>query len=276
MIPTFLISVREYLEAFLIIGVFLGISRKLALHRGKEILAASATGMVISLALPIVVFLMGARASQVFTERNADLLEGYLMIFSGVFVAYVVFSLHKMFTLRRSKTIIEAHQKLQSNVFDISLFLTIAFFIIREGVEIALFTATTSLFSKFADNFIGLLLGFTVSSVLGFLTFFAYIKVSIGKVFRATEYLIVVMGASFVANGISELTDVYLGRHLEQILPVKLMFLPDSSSLIGGLIKTTTGMSQEYSIPMFAVTVTYIAILYALFLRKRSPTTSWQ
>lgn len=276
MIPTFLISVREYLEAFLIIGVFLGISRELALHSGVEILAASATGIVVSLALPVVVFLMGSRASQVFTERNADLLEGYLMIFSGVFVAYVVFSLHKMFTLRRSKTIIEAHQKLQSNVFDVSLFLTIAFFIIREGVEIALFTATTSLFSKFADNFAGLLLGFAVSSVLGFLTFFAYIKVSIGKVFKATEYLIVVMGAAFVANGISELTDVYLGRHLEQILPVRLLFLPDDSSLIGGLIKTTTGISRDYSLTILAATILYISILYALFLRKRSPAATLQ
>src|SRR3989338_672387 len=169
MITTMVISLREFLEVFLIIGVFLGISKKLKIKREKEIILASVIGVIISLLLPITVFLLGDKARVVLTEKNAELLEGYLMVFSGFFIAYVIFSLHNFFVLKRSKSIITTHQKLQKNIFDISLFLTIVFFIIREGFEIALFTATTSLFSEFVENLTGLFAGFALSSALGIL-----------------------------------------------------------------------------------------------------------
>ena len=138
MFATFLISLREFLEVFLIIGVFLGISRKLEIKREKEILAAAGLGILIAFALPIAVFLSADRARGIFTERNSELLEGYLMIFSGFFLAYVIFSLHKFFVLKRSRAILTAHEKLKANIFDLSLFATIVFFIIREGFEIAI------------------------------------------------------------------------------------------------------------------------------------------
>jgi ABC-type multidrug transport system fused ATPase/permease subunit len=140
---------------------FLGISKKLNIKREKEIVFASLIGIIISIGLPIFVFLFSQQASRILTEKNAEILESYLMIFSGFFIVYVVFSLHNFFVLNRSKTIIKSHQKLQQNIFDLSLFLTI-FFVVREGFEIALFTATTSLFFKFIENLFGLILGFSL------------------------------------------------------------------------------------------------------------------
>ncbi|OGK40753.1 hypothetical protein A3A74_04000 [Candidatus Roizmanbacteria bacterium RIFCSPLOWO2_01_FULL_35_13] len=270
MLTTLVISLREFLEVFLIIGVFLGISRKLKIHREKEIVLASIIGIAISFMLPITTFLLGDKAREILTEKNADLLEGYLMIFSGFFIAYVIFSLHNFFVLKRSKTIIDAHQKLQKNIFDISLFLTIVFFIIREGFEIALFTATTSLFSKFMENLAGLFVGFALSSVLGVLTFLAYLKFPISKVFKITEYLIVILGASFVKNGFTELFEVYFDINLANILPMKLTFLPEKSSFIGHFVKNIFGLEQQFSFIKLAIMGIYILIIYLLFLRKKS------
>ena len=270
MLTTLVISLREFLEVFLIIGVFLGISRKLKIHREKEIVLASIIGIAISFMLPITTFLLGDKAREILTEKNADLLEGYLMIFSGFFIAYVIFSLHNFFVLKRSKTIIDAHQKLQKNIFDISLFLTIVFFIIREGFEIALFTATTSLFSKFMENLAGLFVGFALSSVLGVLTFLAYLKFPISKVFKITEYLIVILGASFVKNGFTELFEVYFDINLANILPMKLTFLPEKSSFIGHFVKNIFGLEQQFSFIKLAIMGIYILIICLLFLRKKS------
>lgn len=271
MVSTLLISLREFLEAFLIVGVFLGISRKLQLKREKEIVAASILGIVISFILPIVVFMMGEKAGAIFSEKNADLLEGYLMIFSGFFIAYVVFSLHSFFVLKRSSILIKAHDKLQKNIFDLSLFLTIAFFILREGFEIALFTATTSLFSSFMENLAGLAIGFSISAVLGFLTYFAYIKFPIGKVFKITEYMIVLLGAAFVKNGLGELAEVYLDLHLSSVIPIKLAFLPHKSTFIGGFLKTMTGLEQSFSLANLIIMASYLTVIYVLFLRKKQP-----
>lgn len=269
MLSTLVISLREFLEAFLIIGVFFGISRKLQLKREKEILLAAVTGVVISLLLPIAVFLIGDKIHVVLNEKNADLIAGYLMIFSGFFIAYVIFSLHNMFRHKRSEHLLKAHEKLQHNIFDVSLFLTIVFIIIREGFEIALFTATTSLFSTFVQNLAGLMIGFGISALIGVFTSLAYIKFSIGKIFKLTEYGIVLLGASFVNNGLGELIEVYFDIHISDVFPIKLMFLPDHETILGNFFNTMFGLRQEFSLVRVAIMVLYVAVVYLLFFRRR-------
>ena len=268
MFATLIISLREFLEVFLIIGVFLGISKKLNIKREKEIIIASVIWIIVSFILPILVFLYGDKARFILTEENAELLESYLMIFSGFFIAYVVFSLHTTFVRNRSRSLIQAHQKLQQNIFDISLFLTIVFFIIREGFEIALFTATTSLFSKFIENLAGLFIGFALSSVLGLLTFISYLRFSIGRVFKTTEYFIILLGASFVKNGISELVEIYFDIHLDRIVWIPLQFLPSKQTYIGHLFNSLFGIEQNMSLITIAIMGVYVLCIYLLFLRK--------
>jgi hypothetical protein len=57
------------LEVFLIIGVFLGISKKINIKREKEIVFASLIGIIISIGLPIFVFLFSQQASRILTEK---------------------------------------------------------------------------------------------------------------------------------------------------------------------------------------------------------------
>ncbi len=268
MYTTLLISFREYLEAFLIIGVFLGISKKLQLKKEKEILLASLTGMVLSLLLPFLMFLFGEKARIILNEKNADILESYLLIFSGIFIAYVVFSLHNFFHLQQSKYILKAHEKLKNNIFDLSLFLLIVFFVLREGFEVALFTATTSLFSKLSENLAGLFLGFAISSLMGAATFLTYIRFSLAKVFKLTQYLIIVLGASFFKNGVSKLLQIYLKIDLGKILPMNLNFLPAEKTFFGHFLTNIFGLEQDMSLAKVAIMVFYMICIYFIFLRK--------
>lgn len=275
MLSTYVISLREFFEVFLIIGVFMGISKKLSLHREKEIVGASLIGIIFSLILPMIVFSVGDKAARIFNEKSADLIEGYLMVFSGFFIAYVIFSLHKLFALRRSKHIIDIHEKFQQNIFDLSLFMTIIFFIIREGFEISLFTATTSLFSKFTENIEGLFAGFATSTVLGLLTFVTYIKFPISKVFRVTEYLILFVGAAFVKNGITELLNNYWRINIGNLLPIHLGFLPSGeTSFSGHIARNIFGLEQDFSFVKLAIMVFYISAVYFVFLRRKKAVAS--
>ena len=268
MITTAVISFREFLEAFLIVGVFLGISRKLHLKKEFEIGLAAVIGIIFSLLLAISTYFFGNQVHAVLTEKNAELLEGYLMIFSGLFIAYVVFSLHNIIRRSHAGTLIKVQQKLQEKVFDFSLFSTVIFLVIREGFEIALFTASTSLFSVFIQNLIGLMLGFVSAFVLGIVTFFAYVKFSIGKVFRITEYMIIILGASLVQNGVTKLLKYGFNIDLSKILSLPLNFLPDKSSLIGHMMKSFIGLDREFSLSKLAIMAVYILIIYLLFLKK--------
>lgn len=268
MLTTAVIAFREFLEAFLIVGVFLGISKKLGLKKELEIGLAAIVGIVFSLLLATGIYLFGNQVHGVLTEKNAELLESYLMIFSGLFIAYVIFSLHNVINRSRAGTLIKAHEKLQKNVFDLSLFFTIIFLVIREGFEIALFTASTSLFSVFIQNFIGLMLGFASASVIGIGTFFAYIKFSISKVFKFTEYMIILLGAALVQNGLTELLEHGFNIEIEKMLSLPLTFLPAKNTLIGHFISSFTGLDQKFSMIRLTIMGIYILIVYLLFLKK--------
>lgn len=269
MLTTATIALREFLEAFLIIGVFLGISRKFGTKKEFEILLAASIGIIVSVLLAFAVFSFGSQARDVFTETNAELLENYLKIFSGIFIAYVVLSLHGLIRRSRNGMIIKVHQKLAGKQFDLSLFFTIIFLVVREGFEIALFTASTSLFATFVDNMIGLALGFVMAVVFGALTFAAYLKFSIARVFNVTKYLIVLLGASLVQQGVTKLMEINHGIHLSRYLPLRLDFLPDKESLAGHLLKSFLGLDNQLSGARLGIMILYIVLIYALFKRKK-------
>lgn len=269
MLTTAVIAFREFLEVFLIVGVFFGISRRLKIKREFEIAIAAGVGILFSFILSFLTFLYGNQARVVLTEKNAELLESYLMIFAGLFLAYVVFSLHGVVRRGQGETIIKAHNKLQKNTFDLSLFFTIVFLIFREGFEISLFTASTSLFSTFIQNMIGLVLGFLSATLLGLMTFFAYIKFPIGKVYKATEYMIIILGASLVQNGLTDFFEYRFNIELGEILQLPLKFLPAKSTFAGHFISSFFGIDQEFSFARLAIMAGYFIAVYLLFLRRK-------
>ncbi|MCL4338684.1 FTR1 family protein [Patescibacteria group bacterium] len=273
MFTTAIIAFREFLEAFLIVGVFLGISKKLKLKREMEIVLATLFGVVLSLFLASVTYMVGDKARTVFTEENADILESYLLVFSGLFIAYVVFSLHNVVRRGRRLTLLKAHNELSQDAFDVSLFFTIVFLVLREGFETALFTASVSLFSAFSQNFIGLLLGFAGATICGLATLAAYIRFPIGKVFKVTEYMIILLGASLTQHGLTQMLAKYFHLDLSIIFSFNLQFLPGEDTFIGHLLQGFLGVDRGFSLPRLIIMFVYFAVIYTLFVRQRKKVT---
>ncbi len=269
MIPTAVISFREFLEAFLIVGVFFGISKKLNLGRNLEIITAASAGIILSLVIATATYSLGDLARGVFTHERTEILEGYLMIFSGIFIAYVVFSLHQFINRSRGGKLIKAHESMKKGTFDISLFMTIVFLVVREGFEIALFTASTSLFAEFFQNFLGLMIGFGAASVIGILTYYAYIRLPIGKIFRFTEYMIILLGAALVQRGVTEIFEYVFKIELSDIVRLPLSFLPAGDTVAGHFIKSFTGLDPKFSLARLAIMLTYFCVIYILFMKKK-------
>jgi FTR1 family protein len=269
MFTTAIIAFREFFEAFLIVGIFLGISKRLNLKREVEILFAASVGFVISLVMSTLLYIFSDFARAILTEERAELLESYLLIFSGFFIAYVIFSLHDVLSRSRGGKLLKAHQKLEKNSFDISLFITIVMLVVREGFEIALFTASTSLFTVFLQNFIGLLTGFASAGIIGSLSYISYLKLPIGKVFKVTEYMIILLGASLVQNGITELFEHTWDIDLSSIFSIHLTFLPSASTSLGHLVQSFVGIDQHFSLIRLLIMIFYIGGVYFLFLRKQ-------
>ena len=211
MLPTAIIAFREFFEAFLIIGVFLGLSKQLQLKKETEILSASGLGILLSIALALATFLIGSDARTYLSKTGAELLSGYAMLASGIFIAYVVYSLHKAMSKAHQAAVKRTREKLSQEVFDAALFFTIVALILREGFEVALFTASVSLFADFVSNVYGLLFGFAGAAVIGTLVYLAYTKLPIKKIFTTTEYAIVVLGAVMFAGGFVKVMEGQFG-----------------------------------------------------------------
>lgn len=258
MITTAIIAFREFLEAFLLIGIFVGVDQKLTLGKRKEILFAAFTGIVFSILLPIIVFMMARTVKPFILEKNADVIEGYLLIFSGFFLSYVIVALHKFMRSYRNQTMQTVREKMEQEIFDYTLFFTIVFFISREGFEVALFIATTAVFSVFSSNIAGLLLGFIAASFIGTLTSLTYVKIPIKEIFMYTEYLIIFIGAAMVENGLSILIKLYTKIQLEKIFPLPFQFLPRETTILGHVLKNTLGLQQNMGIIQIILIVTYI------------------
>src|SRR6266568_1198932 len=270
MFTTAVIGFREFLEAFLIVGIFLGVSQKLALKKEMEIGLATIIGMVLALLLNIFVFFLGEHTRSLVTVQNADAIESYLQIFSGLFLVYVVFSLHQRMNQNRKEMLTKAKENIKKEIFDISLFLLIIFMVVREGFEVALFSASISLFALFIQNIIGLFIGFAGAAVIGCLTYFAYTKFSIAKIYKATEYMIVLLGASLFQTGLTKFLSTHFTFSLSNLGSFHMNFLPGEDSFIGTLLQGFFGLDNDFSAARFMIMLFYIVVIYALFFHKRN------
>ncbi|HWY79006.1 MAG TPA: FTR1 family protein [Candidatus Sulfotelmatobacter sp.] len=270
MFTTAIIGFREFLEAFLIVGIFLGVSQKLVLKKEMEIGLAAVVGLVFALCFNIGVFFLGAHTRSLVTQQNIDAIESYLQIFSGLFLVYVIFSLHKRISQNKKEALAKVQQNIKKDMFDASLFFTIIFLIFREGFEIALFSASITLFSIFIQNVIGLLLGFAGAAVIGYLTYFAYTKFSIEKIYKVTEYIVILLGASLFQTGITKFINTYFTFSLSNVGSFHLQFLPGEDSFGGTLLQSFFGVDTGFSVARLLIMLLYIGVVFVIFLQKKN------
>ena len=113
MIPSFLITFREVIEASLIVATILGILAKLGDKKGmRTVWWASGSAALVSLFLLIAGSLFGLQMQQIYTGRTEEIIEGILMVVSAVFITWAVFFLHNYFGKYKTKLL----QKIKKTV----------------------------------------------------------------------------------------------------------------------------------------------------------------
>ncbi len=141
MLPSFLITLREVIEASLIVATILGILVKL--KQNKEIktvwLATAAAGLV-SIGLLLLGSLFGIKMQELYVGRIEELIEGILMTISAVFITWAVFFLHNYFG-RYKTVLIHKIKKSVEQKEQKGLFILVFTAVLREGFEIVLISS---------------------------------------------------------------------------------------------------------------------------------------
>ncbi|HKW17934.1 MAG TPA: Fe-S-containing protein [Terriglobales bacterium] len=243
MLQAFIITLREGVEAALIIGITLAYLNKI--HRQdlrRAVFFALAAAFVASIGVAILLSRF---------QLNEDLFEGWVMLMAAVFVATMI--VFMMRTGKRIKGDIESKLgTLASRSSQLGIFLFVFLMVLREGAETVLMIASVSLETSALLSFLGTLLGVLAAIVFGVMFVKGSVKINLQKFFRVTTVILFFVAAQLLVSGLHELSEYGV--------------LPSSKkemALIGPIV------SNEW---FFFVTILALAALMVLFeARRRQP-----
>jgi high-affinity iron transporter len=203
MTQAFIITLREGLEAFLIVAISLAYLRKSGRH---ELVRAVHWGIAVSVLLSIGAAFLFQQA------RNQALWEGLLAVAAAVSVASL--TVHMWRHARRIKKDIEG--RLQSSTLKsgrtafLGVFGFTLLMISREGMETALLMGTLLFQMQATRVFMGAALGVLVAALIASLwSRFGY-RVNLALFFQVTAVFLLVFVVQLVIYGIHELTEAYM------------------------------------------------------------------
>lgn len=266
MIPAFLITFREVIEAALIVATILGILTRLGQKRGaRTVWLATGAAAGVSTALLAIGSMLGLRVQEMYSGKTEELIEGILMIISASFITWAVFFLHNYFGQYKTKLLSHLRDTVERNEQK-GLFILAFTAVVREGFEIVLFLSTAYFSSEPLAIFSGFLLGAIAGLVVCLGLFAATIRMPIFYAFRITSALLILFAAGLLAHGTHELVEAGV---LANTPNVYLPFLPEKTSFAGGVIQSIFGVTQKMQTFSFLLYSGYTAIMgWWVFGRK--------
>jgi high-affinity iron transporter len=240
MLQAFIITLREGIEAALIVGITLAYLAKIGRNElRKTVYAALAAAFVGSIGVAVLMSRL---------NLNEDVFEGWVMLIAAFFVITMV--LFMMKTGRKMKGQIEGKVGLLAgNDAWFGLFAFIFLMVLREGAETVLMLAGVSLNSTAMMSFLGTLLGVIAAIAFGVMFVKGSVRINLQKFFRVTTAILFLVAAQLVVAGLHELSE-------SGVLPSS----KAEMAIIGPIV------SNEL---FFVVTIFALAALMVLFDAKR-------
>jgi high-affinity iron transporter len=197
-LQAFIVTLREGVEAALIVGITLAYLAKIGRPElRKSVYAALISAFVGSIGVAILL----SRA-----QFNQDIFEGWIMLAAAFFVVTMVVFMMK--TGRKLKGQIEGKVGLLAGRdARLGLFGFVFLMVLREGVETVLILSAVSLNSTELLSFMGTLLGVIAAVLFGVMFVKGSVRINLQKFFRITTVILFFVAAQLVISGLHELSE---------------------------------------------------------------------
>jgi high-affinity iron transporter len=245
MLQAFVITLREGLEAFLIVAISLAYLRKTGRHR---LVPAVHWGIAVSIVLSVIAAMLFQRAS------NQALWEGVLALTAGVLVATLI--VHMWRHAKRLKREIEGRLEASALQTGAKAFAAVFAFtllmITREGMETALLMGTLLFQLRAVDIIAGAVAGVLCAACVAWLWSRYGHRVNLALFFQVTAVFLGVFVIQLFIYGFHELTEANVVPYSEplhgatepygpegrygQYLSYLLVLLPLGWLLVAGLV----------------------------------------
>jgi high-affinity iron transporter len=264
-----LITLRETLEASLIVGIVLACLARL--HEQRGVLAVwlgVAAGIAGSILFAAVIWLTTKELS----GRAEEIYEGTTMLVGAALLTWMI-----LWMMRQSRTIkkhieakVERHIE-QRYLFGI-FFLTMVS-VGREGVETVLFLQATAFHLGQVTHLFGGILGIVAAIVIAVLLFRGIRFFSLRQFFSVTSALLMLFAAGLVAHGLHEFIEAgLLPPLIEHVWDTSVIL--SEQSIVGTFLKTLLGYNADPSLLEVLGVVAYVSvtgILWRYFITAAQP-----
>src|SRR5881227_1754903 len=240
MLEAFIITLREGVEAALIVGITLAYLAKI---NRPELRKPVYAALVAAFAGSIGIAVLLSR-----TQWNQDIFEGWVMLAAAFFVVTMIVFMMK--TGRRLKGQIEGKVGLLAGKdASFGLFAFVFLMVLREGVETVLILSAVTLNSTELLSFLGTLAGVIVAILFGVMFVKGSVRINLQKFFRVTTVILFFVAAQLVISGLHELSE-------NGVLPSS----KREMAIIGPIVRNDL---------FFFITIFALAALMILFEMKR-------
>jgi len=266
MLGSLLITLREGLEAALIIGIILAYLGKTGNRQGfKHVWAGTAAAIALSIAAGAVIYLIAGEMS----GTAEEIFEGLAMFLAAGILTWMIFWMRKQAVNIKAHLHAQVESALTSGS-SLALVLLAFFVVIREGIETVLFLfAATRVAESPALFTAGGLLGLAIAVALGWSIYKGSARLNLRAFFNVTSIVLIVFAAGLLAHGIHELHEAnVIPPVIEHVWDIN-HIIPEQS-VFGRFLTALTGYNANPSLVEVIAYGLYLVAALVLYFRPAS------
>lgn len=261
MLASFLLSLREGIEAALIIGIVLGALRKL---NRSQMTPAVWYGTFSAVLVSLITGAMLTAFGLSLEGAAEQIFEGVAMLLAAGVLTWMIFWMNRQ--ARSIKGELEAGVNRATSEGGMRALFSLAFLaVVREGIELALFLTAATFASDPQSSILGALLGLGAAVLLGWILFTSTVRLDLRRFFQVTSFLLILFAAGLVAHGVHEFNEAgWIPSVVEYVWDINPIL--DEDSTFGLMLNALFGYNGN---PSLTEVLAYLAYYVVLFFSLR-------
>ena len=243
MLSAALITLREGLEAALIVGIVIGYLVKIGQgHQTRVAWLGVAAAVVTSTLLAFGITAIGAEL-----EGTAEqIFEGTTMFLAVAVLTWMIFWMQSQARFLKAALESDVRRAVEQGA-GWGLFAISFLAVFREGVETALFLGAAAFQNNGIETAIGATVGLVVAVIIGYMIYASTIRLDVRLFFRVTSLLLLIFAAGLFMHGVHEFQEVgWLPLGIEQLWDTSALI--SSTSVLGQFLRTLVGYTPTPSL----------------------------
>ena len=260
MFPALLITLRETLEAAIVVGIVLTFLAKTdQLFFRKYVWSGVGAGVFAALLLAVIIELTFAG----FEGATETLFEGFLMLVTAGFITWMIMWVHRQKGVaHRIKEKAAMHV---SKGYSLGISILVAVAVTREGAETVLYLKSSSIVGQ-SGQFIGAVLGIAAAIMFAYILFRFALKADLSVVFNVTSIFLIMFAAGLVAHGVHEFQELGVVPVFAFDPVFNFSRILSHESTLGSFLRTLFGYTAT---PTLLELTSYVsAIAFILWLKR--------